>query len=445
MSLKPFFIFITLILFLNINSKLQIKFQKYNSLLSEFMERNIAFFVDYFIENIYSTQIYIGEPSQRIIGFLKPEQVGFYLINNNITCISKSLYNYEKSNNFKLIEKESQKYYNIYHFSDSVLIENITNSENIKSKIDDFEIMSICELNQPLCLVFGTNLIAYGEEIKDNFLYSLHKNNHIKSYYFSYDINTRNNDELAYIFDIDANETTNGYTFIQTSSKTEGKKQNLVWGLNFDKIYFEDDILNEKEAIAEFNYNLGTLIGPSSFHDLFKKFLKKNEIMETLIEYNKKYYIYTFEDNAYDKLKNFTIDFYHKEFDFHFTLNYKDLFYEKFSKIYFLIVFDYKENNYWKFGLPFLKKYNFIYNYDSKTIGFFNNNKNYNKNNDINDNNNNNFFKKNGSIILIIALILLLVLILIFIGVLIGKKLYQVRKIRTNELPDLYEYNSINK
>jgi len=78
--------------------------------------------------------------------------------------------------------------------------------------------------------------------------------------------------------------------------------------------------------------------------------------METIIEYNKKYYIYTFEDSAYDKLKNFSMDFYHKEFDFHFILNYKDLFYEKFKKIYFLIVFDYKENNYWKFGLPFLKK-----------------------------------------------------------------------------------------
>jgi len=443
MSFKPIFIFLTLILFLKVDSKFQIKFQKYNSLLSELMERNIAFFVSYFLENVYSTQIYIGEPSQKIIGFLKSEQVGFYLINNNITCLSKSVYNYEKSNNFKLIEKQNLKYYNIYHFSDSLLIENITNSGNNKTKIDDLEIMSVCELNQPLCLVFGTKLISYGEEINDNFLYSLHKKGHIKSYYFSYDINTRNDDELTYIFDIDANETTIGYTFVTTSSKTEGKKEYLIWGLNFDKIYLENNIFDEEQSTAEFDYNLGTLIGPSSFRDLFKKFLKKNEIMETIIEYSKKYYIYTFEDSAYDKLKNFTIDFYHKELDFHFTLNYNDLFYEKFSKIYFLIIFDYSQRNYWKFGLPFFKKYKFIYNYDSKTIGFFNN-----KNNNINEENNinnNNFFKSNGMLILIIVLILLLVLLLIFIGILIGKKLYQARKIRTNELPDLYEYNSINK
>ena len=285
MSLKPIFIFITLILFLNINSKLQIKFQKYNSLLSEFFERNIAFFVDYFIENIYSTQIYIGEPSQKIIAFLKPEQVGFYLINSNITCLSKSFYNFEKSNSFKLIEKENQNYYILYHFSDSLLIENITNSEKTQSKIDDFKMMSIGDLKQSLCLIFGTKLISYGEEVNDNFLYGLHKNNHIKSYYFSYDINTRNNDELSYIFDINVNETTNGYTFIKTSSKTENNKQYLFWGLNFDKIYLDNDIFDEKQSMAEINYNLGTLIGPSSFRDLFKKFLKKNEILETYIEY----------------------------------------------------------------------------------------------------------------------------------------------------------------
>ena len=359
-SLKPIFILITLILFLNINSKFQIKFHKYNS-LSKFLESNITFFVNYFIENIYFTQFYIGEPSQIIIGFLKPGESTFYLTNSNASCISKNFYNYEKSNNFKLIEKQSYQYYNMCHFSDSFFIENITNSKKKTSKIVDFEIILIGDLNQSLCLVFGTKVISYEKDLKSNFLYSLHKNDHINSYYYSYDINTKKNDELTYIFDIDFSEITNGYTFIKTTSKSLNRTQNLVWGLYFDKIYLNNDILDENQSRAEFNYNLGTLIGPSSFRDLFIKFLKKNEIIETVIEYNKKYYIYTFEKNAYDKLKNFIIDFYHKEFDFHFILNYTDIFYEKFSKIYFLIVFNYKESNYWKFGLPFLKKYKFIY------------------------------------------------------------------------------------
>jgi hypothetical protein len=444
MPFKNDFILLTLIILLiNINSKLQIKFSKHKSLLSEFLEQNIAYFVSYFIENIYSTQVYIGEPSQKIIGFLKPDKSGFYLTNDNVACVSKSFYNFKKSNSFKMIDKISQKYHNIHHFLDTFLIENITNSESIQSKIDDFEIMLIGDLKQSLCFIFGTKLISFAKELKNNFLYSLHKKNYIKSYYFSYNINTRNNDELTFIFDIDINKVENDYKFIKTPSKNEQDTKYLVWGLNFDKIYLNNYILVEKQSRAEFNINLGTLIAPSSFRDSFKIFLERNNIMETIIEYNKKYYIYVFEESIFDKLKNFTIDFYHKGFDFFFVLNYKDLFYQKFGKIYFLIIFDYKENNYWKFGLPFFKKYKFIYNYDSKTIGFFNS-----KNSDINDNNSlshNNFFKSYGLIIIIIALILLLVIILIFIGILIGKKLYQARKIRTNELPDLYEYNSINK
>ena len=209
-----------MILFLNINSKFQIKFHKYNS-LSKFLESNITFFVNYFIENIYSTQFYIGEPSQKIIGFLKPGQSKFYLSNSNTSCKSKDFYNYKKSNNFKLIKKQSQSHYNLCYFSDSFLIEKTTNSKNITSKIENFEIILIGDLKQSLCLVFGTRLISYEKDLKRNFLYSLHKNNHINSYYFSFDINTTNNDELTYIFDIDINEITNDYRFIKTTSRSK--------------------------------------------------------------------------------------------------------------------------------------------------------------------------------------------------------------------------------
>ena len=98
---------------------------------------------------------------------------------------------------------------------------------------------------------------------------------------------------MTYIFDVDYSEITNGYTFIKTTSKSLNRTGNLVWGLYFDKIYLDNDIFDVKQSRAEFNYNLGTLIGPSSFRDLFKKFLKKNEIMETIIEYRQKIlYIY---------------------------------------------------------------------------------------------------------------------------------------------------------
>ena len=73
--------------------------------------------------------------------------------------------------------------------------------------------------------------------------------------------------------------------------RLQKKTQNLVLWLNLDKIYLDNDILDENQTRAKFNYNLGSLIDSSSFRDIFKKFLKKNEMMETVLEYNKKYYI----------------------------------------------------------------------------------------------------------------------------------------------------------
>ena len=73
-------------------------------LQDKFLSLSLDFFVNYFIENNYRTNILIGEPAQEIPGFLDAEQSGFFL--TNWTCPSKRIYNYQKSSNFKLIEKK---------------------------------------------------------------------------------------------------------------------------------------------------------------------------------------------------------------------------------------------------------------------------------------------------------------------------------------------------
>ena len=66
--------------------------------------------------------------------------------------------------------KSKVKNITIFAISDSFFIENITNSKKKTSKIDDFEIILIGDLNQSLCLVFGTKLISYEKDLKSNFL-----------------------------------------------------------------------------------------------------------------------------------------------------------------------------------------------------------------------------------------------------------------------------------
>ena len=89
-------------------------------------------------------------------------------------------------------------------------------------------------------------------------------------------------------------------------------------------------------------------------------------------------------------------------------------------------------------GYPFFKKYKFIFDIDSKLIGFINPNGYPDDNKNIQESNFN--VKK---FLLIIGIIFIAIIILI-IGIFIGKKLYEVRKARANELLDEYEYKENN-
>ena len=66
-----------------------------------------------------------------------------------------------------------------------------------------------------------------------------------------------------------------------------------------------------------------------------------------------------------------------KELDFTFELNYKDLFYQnEDGNNYFLIIFnnvdeEEEHSEFWSFGEPLIKKYNLIFNPDSKQIGIY--------------------------------------------------------------------------
>ena len=109
----------------------------------------------------------------------------------------------------------------------------------------------------------------------------------------------------------------------------------LVWGLNFEKLNFNNNTnIYEIQLRAEFNIKLGCVIGSYSFHESFKLYLTKNNISNIEKEYNNKYYIYIFHKNMYEKIKNFSLDFFHKELNYHFILDYQDLFFEKNDKIY---------------------------------------------------------------------------------------------------------------
>ena len=140
------------------------------------------------------------------------------------------------------------------------------------------------------------------------------------------------------------------------------------------------------------------------------------------------------------------------------------------SKYYFLITSNYDEN--WLIGYPLLKKYQFVFNHDSRTIGFYNpdlpkekesddegdeggedHNNKTNSDDTYNDDDINNQTDSdtidekdndgsmNGKTIALIVFISGIVFIVI--GLVIGKICFKkIKKKRANELDDNYDYNT---
>ena len=96
------------------------------------------------------------------------------------------------------------------------------------------------------------------------------------------------------------------------------------------------------------------------------------------------------------------------------------------EKYYFNVIFPEETylNNNWYLGLPFLRRYQFIFNYDSKTIGFYNENYKGEGNSETNtESNSSSYFKITIQIIIVIVLV-----ILIFVAFIIGRKYNDNRK-----------------
>ena len=144
------------------------------------------------------------------------------------------------------------------------------------------------------------------------------------------------------------------------------------------------------------------------------------------------------------QLKN--IYFYNKELDFTFELTYKDLFYynEIDGNYYFLIVFVKEEDEwdyssfYWTFGEPLIKKYQFVFNQNSKRIGLYTS---IGDNNNKMNINNGTWWSRNKWYLLLIILLFIFFISLTIVLILYFKNKPK-RKIKANELDEDYEYSS---
>ena len=195
--------------------------------------------------------------------------------------------------------------------------------------------------------------------------------------------------------------------------KPFNRKNELYWDIKFKDILIDGkpiDIGNNKLSLqGTFEPKLNLIIGTKEFrysilNQFFNNYIYKKICYEQNIIFSSYNYI-GISCNKNFNISEFPNIIYKLQF-YSFILNSKDLFYEDKDKdIYnFLIIFNKDDyfgtdiNNIWTFGIPFMNKYIFIFDSDSKTIEYYkkaknnfeiteDNNENEDKDNIINENN----------------------------------------------------------
>ena len=254
------------------------------------------------------------------------------------------------------------------------------------------------------------------------------------------------------------------------------------WSFHFKEISFQNSI-NETIIVGKWIKmilvpNIGFIISEDKYKNLilehyFKELINKNIcILEktNITKYSKNeiffgtsgiYEIFHCDkDLNKEKLVFPKLSFVIPDLDYIFNFTFNNLFEEIDERYYFLVIFpeDTRQAAYnvWYLGLPFYYDNKFIFNYDSKTIGIYDQNmkeksdddnkkkdddnkkKDEENNKETSESTENNSKSNVWRIIIEIIVGILLVVIAFYIG----KKINEHRKKRANELTDNYDYTA---
>ena len=376
--------------------------------------------INYFIYNELLINLNIGNPIQRIKGIIDFHYPNLYIPN----IIVNGTYNENKSNSYIYINKSDTDFiYNGFIFTSIKSKEKLI----IKNKIEEitfnnfsFNLLTSNKSNSKLeNAILGLKL----EEKEDNFIYQL-KEKYIISYNFKEEIK---GDLILGAFPHEINKS------LDSNNIRTNKAQSIYsdWIIEFDYIKYGNKTDDENSAI--FLNDIKGIIGNIIYHKFINEsffdelFSKKKCYSEIIVNKKSLYNLLTiyYCDLDININKFQSIEFYSKEMNYTFILDYNDLFQIFNNKYVFLIFFNNVFSDKWKLGEIFLKKYNVFLNIDAKLFGFY----------ILNSQKDEKYY--------LFFLIIILVIIIVILSILLYKsyKKYNKRKKRPNELDDdSYEY-----
>ena len=423
--------------------------RKYNNLES--------FFIDQYITNIY-TVLKIGTPVQSILTFIESDNCIFQVYINSL-CNNKTEYNYNyrSSTNFKNITKINGNY---FYMGTSLINETIKfcldEKCNKLKNMDNFQINYSNKIddNQIVCSTFGLSVTLTEDNKWIRVINQLKTQDIISGLVITIKYIS---DYNGYIYVGEFPHTYNSTYYLEeqkmrTYIKMKGQSTCLLPKLEMDEIFLNINgaIIYMKDKDILFYFEYGLILCTKEYLDNINKYFFNKYYNDGIC---KESYFFvpgkSFSAITCKYIDNFKIEefptlffFFHRDLNYTFELDYKDLFRKDGDNYYFLIIFDQLNFNTWKIGKPFLKKYQMTFDIDSKEIIFYNERIKPSKSEQNNTNNN----SVNYKIILIVVGAFIIICGLLLLAYYLGKKLNIQRKKRANELEDDdYEYFSKNK
>ena len=440
---------------------------------SNYDKEQINYFYDSFYNILYS-EISLSSEDIKYIMKIKTDSVGLTIYNYNcdIPPVNKESNPPLQPNfaNSKIIDhidrNDTQIYgeYFVYILNNTLKVKTNKEEKNIFidyifSQRNDSNYLKNVILRPYTCFDLGFHLITkeIEDDIASNLIFQLKKNNIIDSYnwFIEYDSNNKNKAKLIlgskpYEYNNNAYKEENEKT-IEVEKRLDKLK---YWDLKMNEIYIIENntklLMNDYDKCS-LEPDLGIIIGTIGYkilieEKLFQPLIKKNKCFKEKILSNRYIMFYCDIDSkdTLEKSEYVKIYFNHRFLGNTFELNFNDLFEEKNNFIFFKIFFDEGSTDLWKLGKPFLIKYFFSYNFDKKTISYYNiTNTN---NNETKTETETEEEKKNKKIkIVLIVIIVVLALAFLALGFLFGRYLYMIKKRRKLSAEELIDEENIGQ
>jgi hypothetical protein len=469
-----------------------------------------SFIQEYYIRDFY-TSLATGIPSKKILAVIDTQSHIFhfgknYLSKNSLNeiydpekIISKEIYDRTKSLSFKNISrfhytnielKTASLCSEIFLLYTDVLMEKGQSISDIQFIIDDDmqnDLHIRLGLGKPLTVEYGG---------PPHFIQSLLNVKAIKDQSWTIKFKSKNDgvfilgEEPHKYEDISLDKRYQRKNYFSTNSASSVEYRNPISIIAQD-VYLEDEkgeeISINKDKGCYLNYNKGFVKSTKEYWDyikknFFNKFLVSNICKEEVIKFTteedavKSYFVIScdkvklFEEDKEILDKFPTLKFFIFDFNYNFELTKDDVFTEVNNVLYFMIIyqrdiFNNPELVYWDLGLPFMQKYQFVHNYEKKTVGFYipekeeeeeskeDNEKEKEiekekEKSDVNKNTDKKAEEKvkddQSNLIIYIFIGIILAIGLLIGAFCLGKYMYQNRKKKANELEENFDYTASN-